>query len=98
MKIEIEGTEHALQIKDYLSTEEYFQMLCMTHENQSMQMKMQTYFLVKTMVINPKLTDKIIDAFPFTTTLRIGKKIRELTMPDKFFLELGVQPDALQQG
>lgn len=87
--------ETPIQTVDYLDTENYFKISTITNENQALQMKLQGYFMMKTLIINPKVDDAVINKLPWNDTMKIIKALREEFMPENSFLELGVQLDEL---
>ena len=88
--------ETPIQVKDFLSTDEYFQLTAFNNpENQNKQMKNQGYYLMKTLIVNPKITDELINQLPWNEFMKIVKAMREEFMPEEAFLELGVQLDEL---
>ena len=90
--------ETNIQVIDFMDTETYFQLTGMNNpENQSKQMKDQGYFLMKHLIINPKITDELISRLPWNEFMKIVKAIREEFMPEESFLELGVQLDELSK-
>lgn len=93
--IDIGEQKTAVQVKDFMDTETYFQITMMSDENQGLQMKKQGYFMMKQLVINPKIDDALIDKLPWNLSMKVMKALRELFMPEDSFLELGVQLDEL---
>jgi hypothetical protein len=88
--------ETPIQVQDFLNTDDYFELVGMTNaENQGKQMKDQGYFMMKKLIINPKITDAIIGSLPWNEFMKITKAMREEFMPEEAFLELGVQLDEL---
>lgn len=68
----------------------------MTDEtNQGKQMKEQGSFMMKHLILNPKITDELIKKLPWIDFMKIVKALREEFMPEEAFLELGVRLDEL---
>lgn len=87
--------ETAIQVKDFMDTETYFQISMMNDPNQGVQMKKQGYFMMTKLIINPKTNDALIDTLPWKDAMKIMKALREEFMPEDSFLELGVQLEDL---
>ncbi len=85
--------EIPVQVKDYMDTDTYFQTSMIDDENKALAMKKQGYYLMKELIINPKVDDKVIGALPWDLSMKIIKALRETFMPEDSFLELGVKLD-----
>ena len=49
--------------------------------------------MMKNLIINPKVSDILINKLPWNEHMKIVKALREEFMPEDSFLELGVQLD-----
>ena len=77
-----------------MDTDAYFQLTMMTDDkDQVKQSKNQGYFMFKELIINPKVNDALIGKLPWDEFMKIVKALREEFLPEKSFLELGVQLD-----
>ncbi len=84
--------EQVIQIIEFMDTETYFQLATMNDpDNPQKQMKNQGYFMMKKLIINPKIDDALISKLPWNGFMKIVKALREEFLPDQAFLELGVQ-------
>lgn len=88
-----QGNEQAIQVKDYMDTETYFQMITLEDQSQAKQLKLQGTLMMKKLIINPKINDKLINQLPWLTTMKIVRALRDEFMPEDSFLELGVALD-----
>lgn len=92
--VQLKIGETPIQTVDYMDTETYFQLTGLNNpENPAKQMKAQGYFIMKALIINPKITDELISRLPWNEHMKIVKALREEFMPEEAFLELGVQLD-----
>lgn len=90
--------ETPIQVKDILDTETYFKITLLTDkENQQKQVKDQGYFMMKTLIINPRIDDNIINQLPWLDFMKIVKALNDEFLPEDSFLELNVQLDELTQ-
>lgn len=87
-----------IQTVDFMNTDAYFQLTALNNpDDQAKQAKAQGYFMFKTLIINPKITDEMIGKLPWNGFMKIVKALREEFLPEKSFLELGVQLDELSE-
>ena len=85
--------DQPIQCKDFMDTDAYFQLTALNDDDQAKQAKAQGYFMFKTLIINPKVDDALIGKLPWDGFMKIVKALREEFLPEKSFLELGVQLD-----
>lgn len=84
--------EQVIQTIEFMDTETYFQLAGMNDpDNPQKQMKAQGYFMMKKLIINPKINDILISKLPWDGFMKIVKALREEFLPEEAFLELGVQ-------
>ena len=86
-----------IQVKDFMDTETYFKISMMRDENLAKQSKEQGYYMMKELIINPKVDDVKINRLPWDQTLKIIKALRDMFLSDESFLELGVLLDKPSQ-
>lgn len=82
-----------IQVKDFMDTETYFLISMMSDENPAKQAKEQGYYMMKNLIVNPKIDDAKINRLPWDLTMKIIKALREEFLSEKSFLELGVPLD-----
>ena len=88
--------EQVIQVIEFMDTESYFRLAAMNDpDNPQKQMKAQGYFMMKHLIINPKIDDLLISKLPWNGFMKIVKALREEFLPEESFLELGVQLDEL---
>ena len=87
----------SVQVVDFMNTETYFAITMLTDDNPAVQMKIQGYFMMKQLIINPKINDELINKLPWDLSFKIMKALREEFLSEESFLELGVPLDNLSQ-
>lgn len=95
--IEVNDEKIAVQVKDFMNTETYFAVSLLVNENKQKQMKDQGYFLMNQMIVNPKISDALINLLPWMDTFKITKALTDEFLPEDSFLELGVPLEELSQ-
>lgn len=93
-----QGIDQAIQVRDVMDTETYFQMITLEDANEARQMKRQGYLMMNKLIINPKINDNLINKLPWIDTMKIIRALRDMFMPEDSFLELGVPLDTQLRG
>ena len=96
-EVQLKINDTPIQVREFMDTETYFAVTMLTDEKPAKQMKIQGYFMMKQLIINPKINDELINKLPWDLSFKIMKALREEFLSEESFLELGVPLDSLSQ-